>query len=443
MGKLKNVKNALEAASKKLDDIASKRTKKLYRGLESEYDPKFDLTKTDAPNDYSTWTDNPELAKQYGKNVYEIELPLSEMGDDYIDIHGERPLFFNNQKGAGIKGVTGDEYLIYQDHELFAPDMIRQQQALDMSQSARMQRAKEMGFDTDTTYYHGTGRKFEGFDLGADGEFSSPDTRGTATFTDDYSQAKRYSEESAEAEKVWDDEINRYISDGEPRVIEAYLPENIKAVDSEGMSHDSKWMIEQQNKAKSEGYSGIRFEGMTDDTFYNPMGFATNTTQVFDPSNIRSVNAAFDPAKKDSANLLAEAGTGIALGSMAMPEVGSFTERRKARGGTRRQRRLAQQEQRAREAQEQAFTEMIQNTPTDYDNRDTIQGAQYPFLGNVANTIRDIETPIGYPLRGAANWLDKINYGDDIGIMDRFEAIPDATEATIAINKVFGLDDDS
>jgi hypothetical protein len=36
---------------------------------------------------------------------------------------------------------------------------------------------------------------------------------------------------------------------------------------------------------------------------------------VFDPSNIRSVNAAFDPAKKDSSNLLAEMGAGIAATS--------------------------------------------------------------------------------------------------------------------------------
>ena len=99
----------------------------LYRGMESAYDPDYDLTSTDAPTGYSTWTDSLELAKQYaGPNgyVYSINLPLSECGNEYITPDGDRVLFFNNEKAAGLNGVSGNEYLVYNDHELFNPSII-------------------------------------------------------------------------------------------------------------------------------------------------------------------------------------------------------------------------------------------------------------------------------------------------------------------------------
>lgn len=82
---------------------------------------------TDAPSGYSTWTDNPELARQYagsGGYVYKLELPRSELRDEYIDEEGERALFFNNEKKAGLNGISGAEYLVYNDHEFFDINMI-------------------------------------------------------------------------------------------------------------------------------------------------------------------------------------------------------------------------------------------------------------------------------------------------------------------------------
>jgi hypothetical protein len=111
----------------------SKGMKKLYRGLESKYDPSHNLSATDAPEGYSTWTDNPELARQYaGKNgeVYEIDVPESELGIDLVDADGERPLFVNNRKAAGLNGVSGNEFLLYQDHDNFTPSMIKASKAL-------------------------------------------------------------------------------------------------------------------------------------------------------------------------------------------------------------------------------------------------------------------------------------------------------------------------
>jgi len=181
---------------------------------------------------------------------------------------------------------------------------------LDMSKKARMQRARDMGFDTDTVWYHGTGRQFSSFDPKAEGEFSSIDTNNVVTFTTDENIAKRYAKESAVSEKQWDDELNRYIKNGNPRIVEAYLPSNIKNIDAIGRHHDSKWMIGEQEKARNQGFDGVRFNGLADDVYYNPLAGASDITQIFDPSNIRSVNAAFDPMEKDSAELLFSRGDG-------------------------------------------------------------------------------------------------------------------------------------
>lgn len=100
----------------------------LYRGLETKFNPNYDTNKTDAPPGYSTWTDNPDLARQYaGRHgfVYKLELPTSELGNEYIDVDGERVLFFANLKPAGLNGISGNEYLVYTHHEKYDPTSIK------------------------------------------------------------------------------------------------------------------------------------------------------------------------------------------------------------------------------------------------------------------------------------------------------------------------------
>jgi hypothetical protein len=99
----------------------------LFRGLEKRFDPNYSINATDAPNGYSTWTDNKDLAKQYaGKTgyVYKIELPKNQLGSELIDSDGDRVLFVNNQKLAGLNGVSGNEYLVYTHHDLYSNNMI-------------------------------------------------------------------------------------------------------------------------------------------------------------------------------------------------------------------------------------------------------------------------------------------------------------------------------
>ena len=102
-------------------------TQRFYRGLSKEYDPSL-LNKTYATNDYTYWTDNPEVAEQYaGENgfVYYIDIPISLVSDDLIDedptseTYGDRNLMVSNGKPISINGITGEEYILYNMHEYF------------------------------------------------------------------------------------------------------------------------------------------------------------------------------------------------------------------------------------------------------------------------------------------------------------------------------------
>ena len=123
---------------------------------------------------------------------------------------------------------------------------------LDMATPARMARAKDMGFDTDTTYYHGTRRDFEEFEpmqpVGILGNSKG------VYFTKDKRTAEEYAMDVDGA------------MDERSRIIEARLKDPILK--------------------PSNGYSGDEYI-------------------IQDPSNIRSIYAKFDPANSQSSSLTA------------------------------------------------------------------------------------------------------------------------------------------
>lgn len=94
--------------------------KRLYRGLTQEYDPNYPANKLDTSG-YESWTDNPELARQYGENVYYIDVPEKDIKTSYLDenpmseTYGDRNPIYSITKPAGLNGVSGTEYLLYMD----------------------------------------------------------------------------------------------------------------------------------------------------------------------------------------------------------------------------------------------------------------------------------------------------------------------------------------
>ncbi|MBU6407848.1 MAG: hypothetical protein KGS44_12045 [Alphaproteobacteria bacterium] len=150
---------------------------------------------------------------------------------------------------------------------------------LDMSLEGRMKRARAMGFDTDTVLYHATPASFEAF---------RPSEKGLlgpgVYFTDSPSYAARY---------VGDKEGANII----PVLTRARLakPSDIDAAWSETSKDLSGQAF---NEAVDANLKAKGFEGKD------------RATQivVWDPANIRSIHAAFDPDFADSPNLLAQEG---------------------------------------------------------------------------------------------------------------------------------------
>lgn len=94
--------------------------KRLYRGLSQEYDPNYPKNRLDTQG-YESWTDNPELARQYGENVYYIDVPEGDIKTSYLDenpmseTYGDRNPIYSIDKKAGLNGVSGNEYLLSVD----------------------------------------------------------------------------------------------------------------------------------------------------------------------------------------------------------------------------------------------------------------------------------------------------------------------------------------
>jgi len=219
---------------------------RLYRGSEQKFDKNFDLTKTDAPNGYSTWTDNPELARQYaGKDgyVYKIDLPKNQRGKELINQEGDRVLFLNNEKPAGLNGVKGDEYLLYQDHELYSPDLINEfktkSQLTDIwkkankttklksantltSEAKKYKSANEFVEGQGETLYHGTNKSFDKIDINKAGEIVSADWGKGIYLTPSKSEALSYAKDATQI-KGGKPIVKNFIIDKNAKIKDVYI----------------------------------------------------------------------------------------------------------------------------------------------------------------------------------------------------------------------------
>ena len=160
------------------------------------------------------------------------------------------------------------------------------QEALPMNQSSRMQRAKDMGFNTDRPLYHGTSDDIKEFDI------KHPNRHdwgwiGEGTYVSDYpAVANSYANLKGGA--------------GNPNVMPMYSsvqnPMRITQQEKNRIFQQGPEGAEAfKQKAIDDGYDAI--EVMT------PKGELLEMN-VFDPSKLRSINATFDPAKKGSKDLL-------------------------------------------------------------------------------------------------------------------------------------------
>lgn len=100
--------------------------------------------------------------------------------------------------------------------------------------------------------------------------------------------------------------------EGAPKIIPVYVRlRNPMIVDQANNVYREQSFNDLVNEAIKAGHDGLVIRNT-----YDPV--AMNAVAIFDPSNIRSVNAAFDPASKESANILAGVGA-VGAGAAMMP----------------------------------------------------------------------------------------------------------------------------
>lgn len=92
---------------------------RLFRGLETEFNPNYNKQTDDNPTSYESWTDSYDLAKAYGKNVIFMDVPKNTIAKEVMDKDGDRNYIYKHDKPVGLKGKSGAEFLLYKDHEKY------------------------------------------------------------------------------------------------------------------------------------------------------------------------------------------------------------------------------------------------------------------------------------------------------------------------------------
>lgn len=219
---------------------------------------------------------------------------------------------------------------------------------LPMDKASRLARAKDLGFDTNKVLYHGTAKTFPEFSMEQLGKntraksakqgvwmVKDPNTaHGYAKYGSESVPIQELIDKANAMEKIgdWDKyddylrqaeelemQIGKYGGTGQ-NIIPLYKKGKYKTVDANGAEFTDIQDIVNDSifEAKKSGFDGVTFNNLADDVYFN--GRPTEHTIVFDPKNIRSTQAKFDPSKKDSANLLASALMGTILGKQIMSE---------------------------------------------------------------------------------------------------------------------------
>ena len=225
---------------------------------------------------------------------------------------------------------------------------------MDMSEPARMQRALDMGA-TDDVSYHGTGsnirsflRDFFGSATGAKSakqgvwSVSEPNTaRGYAEYAARGAKVKKLMDEAgileengdwdgydaklAEAEQLQqeiDDQPNQGQNILALRTLGKFMEKDMEGAEFTDVKEEMHKTI---SRARLEGFDGVKFLNLSDDVGFN--GRPATHTLTFDPKNIRSVNAAFDPDYSSSPQLLAQQEFGdIELSDTIMDEGGNAVQ---------------------------------------------------------------------------------------------------------------------
>ena len=251
-----------------------------------------------------------------------------------------------------------------------SPILKKIDKALAVRQASRMKGAEEMRF-FENTVYHGTASKptttmpdgniFDEFKLW---EGEDP-TRSTVR-----SPVSKLGASLAEQPALAEDFASlasQNGSDGSTVLPLRFRSDKMGTIDLVG-DESNEDIFGAVADSWQQGFDAIQFKNYT-----TPQGTKGSFVLVKNPNQIRSVNAAFDPAKKESSNLLAGlGGAGILGASMLTPEQAAAADSFAAQ-----------------------------------DN-DGIYADEYPALDRIGTALNKIEFPImGKPLEGTGRYLQR------------------------------------
>lgn len=232
--------------------------------------------------------------------------------------------------GGAVIGAVAGKHSVAQSNRVHTSGFAGRKR-LPMDEASRMTRAKEMGFDTDVALYHGTEGDVAAFDKSKFGSgiggnsakegvwlSSSPQT---ANGYAEVAHYKPYSDKvdalieasnAAERAQKWDKASDlmrqaealeaQHVDEVGGAVIPTYVRGKLKTIDMDGEMYTSRGdfsLTEQIEDAKNAGFDGIKFTNFSDEAHFGKYN-STDHVVVFDPKNIRSKFAKFDPADADS-----------------------------------------------------------------------------------------------------------------------------------------------
>ena len=280
-----------EKVKKVLDDILT------INGVES-YIPKDTGSKV-----YLGVADSADLR---GSDIYRI----------ITDQMGRIPASASQELSAsGVKGIKyfdgmsrnrgeGTSNYVMFDDTLIDTKRVNDQLAPSwMNPEARMQRAQDLGFDTSRPLYHSTNASFDSFEIPEGGFLKY----GKGVYTTPKPQyADRYIRENRDLDSAYTEGANvmPLYARGKIATEKDWEAARQKMM-SEGVTPSgyNPQQAEIQRRLKEQGFDGLNMFG--------------DEIIIFDPKNIRSTNAEFDPAKADSADLLSSVGATSALRGVA------------------------------------------------------------------------------------------------------------------------------
>lgn len=250
----------------------------------------------------STGRFNTDIADQYAKLHQAFATTFIERG---LATPEQMKRYYNlgivDQMKQDAKGVT------FQQQEQ-AERQSAEAKGLPMDQESRLQRARDMGFDTGTVWYHGTAKEgyvdstdISEFDPEKTGDRWSAEESGFF-FTSDNQEAGYYARSDAD-----------YRTPGESNgaVYPVFLRmKNPLVIDKQFLANEGMADIPTQdgNIGFWDNYQGLIREWVenagADSVIIKESDTGRQMAVAFNPPDIRSINAAFDPEYSDSANLL-------------------------------------------------------------------------------------------------------------------------------------------